>query len=150
MRTAALVLLAAGGVAVSAALAGGLHHPSSSGTQVLGERATRPPAPGLSVTVHADHTHVRVGEPVHLAATWRDDAGQRLGWATLVGDEGASRYVKPTACPAGGAQPEHGQMQASGSYARPGTYTAYIEITTGGCGAPAETRRGSVVVTVTR
>jgi hypothetical protein len=115
---------------------------------VLGEKATRSPS-GLRVALVASRTTARVGEPVRFVASWSDDDGQRLGWSTLTGDEGAAKYVKPT-CSRLGRHPSSGHLDSVGGYARPGTYTAYVEITTGGCGAATETGRATVTITVTR
>lgn len=122
--------------------------PSSRTTSVLAERQARP-ATGLSVSLTADRTTVRPGQTVHFTATWRDDDGRRTGWSTLTGDEGAAKYVRPGPCTGAGRHPDSGRLDSAGSYARPGTYAAYVEIVTGGCGAATETQRAVLQIRVT-
>lgn len=108
------------------------------------------PAPGLQVTM-AGPTSVPVGARTTYTVTYTDDNGRFLGSVQDWGDTGDGALKQGKCSPSGSAAgPASGSFAAEHTWAKAGTYTVAITVTTQSCaGGQSSTEDASASTTVT-
>lgn len=120
------------------------------GTSVVPGSSSSDPEPGLHVTM-AGPTSVPAGAKTTYTVTYTDDNGQFLGSVQDWGDTGDGS-LKQAKCGASSsaATPVSGSFAAVHTWAKAGTYTVAITVTTQSCaGGQSSTEDASASTTVT-
>ena len=121
-----------------------------SGTSVVPGSSSSDLQPGLHVTL-AGPTSVSVGAKTTYTVTYTDDNGQFLGSVQDWGDTGDGSLKQGKCGPGSSAAgPASGTFAAEHTWAKAGTYTVAITVTTQSCaGGQSSTEDASASTTVT-
>lgn len=109
--------------------------------------ATSARSGGLTVALALATGAVRAGTPATLDVRWHDDDGLLLGTLQEWGDGvGAGSQVPLEPCR--GSRPGRGTDRPTHTWARPGTYTVHVQVSTFACAGPQESVDLTLPVTV--